>query len=381
MESVRELMDQFIIGGHDIRIVGGFVRSIIMGNQPKDVDFCTPATPDDMRRIAEDNDWSIIATGEEFGTMTFVIDDECFEVTTLRKDVETDGRWAVTEYTADYMEDAARRDFTMNAMSIDITGKLYDYFGGLDDIRDNRIRFVGKAEDRIREDYLRVLRYFRFASELGMDTDMRAELQDFAHMDVREGLKTVSGERIWAEMKRIFMGKDRVRVVNAMIQCGIGATIGLGLTEDTRFLDNADDPVTVLSTLAVDADWFAKHWRLSNKEADKLAWLGRRLSFLTEDVILNALVLGAPREYVISSLTLYGGDDLIGFAEEVTIPEFPVRGQDLLDLGHKPGSNVGMLLKEMKSHWLQSSYSLSKEELLSSLVAGPLIQTRHVHNG
>ena len=147
---------------HEMRIVGGAVRDIALGKSPKDIDFATDATPDEMMEILDKAGIRHKPTGLEHGTITAILDNEPFEITTLRADTETDGRHAKVEFVKSWKEDAKRRDLTYNAMSMDIEGNVYDYFGGMDDLQDKVSKFVGDAEERITEDYLRILRYFRF---------------------------------------------------------------------------------------------------------------------------------------------------------------------------------------------------------------------------
>jgi tRNA nucleotidyltransferase (CCA-adding enzyme) len=163
-----KLAELFKANKHELRVAGGAVRDILMGIHPHDVDFATTATPDQVKQMLTGANIRMINTnGEKHGTITARIDDkENFEVTTLRVDVVTDGRHAVVEYTQDWQLDASRRDLTMNALYLDLEGTVYDYFNGIDDLNHRRIRFVGDPVERIREDYLRILRYFRFFGRL-----------------------------------------------------------------------------------------------------------------------------------------------------------------------------------------------------------------------
>ena len=152
--------------GYEVRIVGGAVRDLVLGKEPKDIDMATNATPDEMMKVFDAAGIRYEPTGLQHGTITVILDGEPIEITTLRIDAETDGRHAEVEFTKDWKLDAERRDLTYNAMSVDLNGNLFDYFGGVDDIRDKVTRFVGNAEERIKEDYLRILRYFRFQGRM-----------------------------------------------------------------------------------------------------------------------------------------------------------------------------------------------------------------------
>lgn len=198
--ALHDIAEAFGRNGHEVRLVGGAVRDVVMGKQPKDWDMATDAVPERTLQILEE-------IGKPFdlsnghGTVSIIIDGETYEITTLRKDVETDGRHAKVEFVTDFKADAARRDFTMNAMSMDIvTGEVFDYFGGRADINERVIRFVGNPHQRIREDYLRILRFFRFALRYGWA--MNTLDLDAIRCNVH-GLRQVSGERIWSEVKRM----------------------------------------------------------------------------------------------------------------------------------------------------------------------------------
>lgn len=163
--DVKTLGELFSRNGFEIRVVGGAVRDVALGKSPKDIDLATDATPQEMQKMFDRAMIKHIPTGIEHGTLTAVLNNEPYEITTLRADTETDGRHAEVKFVKSWEEDAKRRDLTYNAMSMDIEGNLYDYFGGMDDLQDKVSKFVGDAEQRIKEDYLRILRYFRFKAD------------------------------------------------------------------------------------------------------------------------------------------------------------------------------------------------------------------------
>jgi tRNA nucleotidyltransferase/poly(A) polymerase len=216
--AVRKLADLFAQQGTEVRCVGGAVRDIVMDRKPKDWDMATPALPERTFQILEQ-------IGKPFdlsnghGTVSIILDDETYEITTLRVDAETDGRHAKVEFVNDWKLDAARRDFTFNAMSMDpLTGRLFDFFGGEQDIRDKMVRFVGVPAARIQEDYLRILRFFRFACRFDFDvapTDLAAVIQNVA------GLDKVSGERIWMEIKQIVVMERALDYIELMKAVGV----------------------------------------------------------------------------------------------------------------------------------------------------------------
>jgi tRNA nucleotidyltransferase/poly(A) polymerase len=219
-QAVREVFAAFAWQAHEIRLVGGCVRDLVLGVQPKDWDMCTPSTPDQVTKVLADAGYKPFDLSNGHGTVSVIIWGDTIEITTLRIDAETDGRHATVEFTTDWAKDAERRDFTWNAMSMDDRGQIYDYFGGMDDLKNNYIRFVGNAEKRIQEDYLRILRYFRFAQRFNMAMSI-SDLNVIYRNAF--GLKVVSSERIWMEMQKILAGD--------------GASYYLKLMNDNRVLD------------------------------------------------------------------------------------------------------------------------------------------------
>ena len=215
----RAVMDALTADGGAARFVGGAVRNALLGEPVGDVDIATPLVPDEVMRRLQAAGLGAVPTGIAHGTVTAVSGGKPFEVTTLRRDVETFGRRAVVAYTTDWAEDAARRDFTMNALYADEDGAIYDYFGGLADLEARRVRFVGDARTRIREDYLRILRLFRFHAWYGrgeIDSEALAAAQA-----EKAGLKLLSGERVQKEVLRLLEAKEPSPAVRVMEQSGI----------------------------------------------------------------------------------------------------------------------------------------------------------------
>lgn len=369
-QDLLDLQMMFDTHRHEIRVVGGAVRDLILGHDPKDIDLCTTATPDQMIEIAESFPFAchVVPTGLQHGTVTFVFKGGgAYEVTTLRIDTDTDGRHADVQFTTSFEQDAARRDLTINAMSMDIGGNVYDYFGGINDLRANVIRFVGDPETRIREDYLRILRYFRFAARFGSmlhQEDLQI-IQAWAG-----GLKFISKERIWSEMSRL-LGCDpyaRRLTMETMERYGVLDAIGLDFRYEHghSIMERADCPVTALACyLKSDPEEFARGWKMSVPEINKLKWVStKKLDCPFQYEIEDLLVSGAPREWVVSWTKLHGDARCVFHAENWPIPEFPVKGQDLLDAGMKPGKEVGKALANMKRVWIESRFTKTKDDLL-----------------
>ena len=215
-ESSRKLMDVLTASGAEARFVGGCVRDALLGKIDADVDLdvATGLLPDQIIERLEAAEIKAIPTGIAHGTVTAIIAGQSFEITTLRKDVACDGRHADVQFTDDFELDAKRRDFTINAMSTDRLGRLFDYFGGVEDLKAGRIRFVGNAEERVREDYLRILRFFRFYARFGRPPADQQALQ--ACKVEAAGLARLSGERIRSEMLKLLASGNAVAALTLM---------------------------------------------------------------------------------------------------------------------------------------------------------------------
>lgn len=225
-ESLIEIHRRFFHSGFDLRLVGGPVRDLVRGSVPKDWDCCVDCPPETTMQILEDGGYKPFDMSNGHGTITCHVDGIEYEITTLRIDVETDGRHAEVEWTNDFREDALRRDFTVNAMSMSlINGWVYDYFDGVNDLETKTLRFVGEPSERIKEDYLRILRYFRFMGKLGFDKVHRPSYK--AICQLKSGLDHISGERVWSEMQQIFCDPNHERLIHLMRESGVLRTLGL----------------------------------------------------------------------------------------------------------------------------------------------------------
>lgn len=224
--DLLRLESVFHASGYEFRLVGGVVRDLLLEKTPKDVDIATECTPDVMMKLFEAHGIRYIPTGLEHGTVTAHINHKDYEVTTLRLDRVTDGRHAEVEFTKDWREDAERRDLTINAMSLDLQGNLYDYFDGEKHLAEKRVVFVGDARKRIREDFLRILRYFRFYGRIVPSP----ELHDAATLDaIREaadGLRQISVERVWVEVGQILQGNHAPHLLRTMYSLQVARHIG-----------------------------------------------------------------------------------------------------------------------------------------------------------
>jgi poly(A) polymerase/tRNA nucleotidyltransferase (CCA-adding enzyme) len=347
----------------EARVVGGAVRDTLAQRTLADVDLASPLPPETvMERLAAAG-MKVVPTGLAHGTVTTVAAGRPIEITTLRRDVETDGRHAVVAFTDDWREDAARRDFTINAMSMTRDGAVFDYFNGMSDLRAGRLRFVGDPAARVAEDYLRVLRFFRFFARYGgvePDEATLAALRGGVHR-----LGSLSVERVWQELTRILAAPDPVASVALMNRLGVLAAV---VPEGTDFsalsrLVALGAPVDALLRMAAllngDVLAFASRLKLSLAERDRLMALRAAPLARPEDdeATLRRLLADTPVDVLVDRTWLSGGDgaswDLLRQRlKSLPIKNFPLEGRDVLALGVPPGPRVGELLRTVRTWWL-----------------------------
>ena len=363
-QAIRKLDKVFKKNQYEVRIVGGAVRDIALGKEPKDIDFATDATPDEMIAMLDKEGIRHIPTGIEHGTITAVIDGEDFEITTLRADTNTDGRHADVEFVRSWEEDAKRRDLTYNAMSMDIDGTVHDYNGGMDDLQDKVSRFVGDPEERIKEDYLRILRYFRFQSKLDSPKWDDATLN--AIKDNADGMTGLSVERIWQEMSKLLMGSSAKEALEWMNKTGVSSKIGLEGINPAK-LGEPTGPIIALARM-LDSSGIARDWKMSNYDREMFDFLikhkGENINpKQAQDMIIN----GASQDHLLAWANMHGKNDVYDAVHGFEQPDFPINGKDLLARGYVAGPNLGKMIADLKDEWMKSNYKLSKEDLLNKV--------------
>jgi poly(A) polymerase/tRNA nucleotidyltransferase (CCA-adding enzyme) len=347
----------------EARVVGGAVRDTLAGRPVTEIDLATPRTPVEVTQALEHVGIRAVPTGVEHGTVTAAVDGRGFEITTLRRDVETDGRHAVVAFTDDWQADAARRDFTINAMSLTRTGEVFDYYGGIADLRAGIVRFVGDPATRIAEDYLRILRYFRFLARYGGGSAESAALT--AIRAGVAGLARLSVERVWSELARILATPDPRMAVQLMAELGVLAAVMPEGADPARLgrLVTADAPADPLLRLAAlltgNPAAFAARLRLSAVERDRLAALCAKPVPCPDDndAALRRLLADEPGEMLIDRTWLAGGNAPEWVALRARLarmprPVFPLEGRDVLALGEPEGPRVGTLLRAVRQWWL-----------------------------
>ena len=355
--SIKKLDKVFKDNNFEVRIVGGAVRDLALDKTPKDIDLATDATPDEMMAILDKAGIRHKPTGLEHGTLTAILDNEPFEITTLRADKETDGRHAEVEFVKSWEEDAKRRDLTYNAMSMDMEGNVFDYFGGMDDLQDKVSKFVGDAEERITEDYLRILRYFRFQGRLSTPTWDKDTLK--AISSNVKGLQKISAERVWQEMSKVLSGNNVASILDYMSKTGVSKVIGLS-TIDLNKVKDKGNPIVALAQTGNTID-IAKRWKLSNVQANMLDFLVKNKNNSLDQKKVEDMIADGINKDLISALATLQSKDVNIDAE---VPNFPVTCADLIATGMKPGPEIGAKLGQLKHKWKQSNFKATKDELL-----------------
>jgi poly(A) polymerase/tRNA nucleotidyltransferase (CCA-adding enzyme) len=341
------------------RVVGGAVRDALAGRSVTDVDLATGMRPDEVIRRLREAGLKAVPTGLDHGTVTAVAGHRGFEVTTLRRDVETDGRHAVVDYTDDWRADAARRDFSINAMSMRPDGAVFDYFGGIADLSAGVVRFVGEPATRIAEDTLRILRFFRFQARYGSGPADAAALA--AIRAGVSGIARLSAERVWSEVKGILAAPDPRGVMALMEETGVLAAVlpeGAAPERLARLVDSGAPPDPVLRLAALldgDAAALSERLRLAGAERDRLLALrvgGAPPDDADDDALRRALA-DTPGDILVGRAWLDGrGAALRARLAAIPRPVFPLRGRDLRAAGVPPGPDLGELLRQIRDWWM-----------------------------
>ena len=380
--ALQQLFKVIADAGGEARVAGGAVRNALLKIPVADVDLATNLPPERVTEVCEAAGLRVHPTGIDHGTVTVVSDGHPYEVTTLRHDVETDGRRATVKYTDDWQADALRRDFTMNAMYCDARGKIYDFTDGYRDTLRNRIRFVGSPSERIMEDYLRILRFFRFHARFGKGRPYKVGFE--ACVRHAKGLDQLSAERIRQEMFKLMAAPGAVPTLKLMAKSGILKHL-LPYTEDWRVIQRLPpDPLLRLAVLSAEPLTIKTRWRLSNAEGKRLEEIaslmaptpGLRLK--EQRVVLHHMGAEAWRDLVRigwarsrAAMDDKGWKRMLRLPDRWPIPRLPVSGGDLIELGLTPGPEIGAALKRLEDWWVASDFKPRKDELLKRVGRGP----------
>ncbi|PAQ02803.1 CCA tRNA nucleotidyltransferase [Mesorhizobium mediterraneum] len=398
-KHLQRLLAALADGGEEARVAGGAVRNALLGQPVADVDIATTCLPDETIRRAEAAGFKAVPTGIEHGTITIVAGGKPFEVTTLRADIETDGRRAKVSFGRDWKADAQRRDFTINALYAEADGTVVDLVGGIADIEARRLRFIGDPEARIREDYLRILRFFRFFAWYG---DGRPDAEGLkACARLKEGLSQLSVERVWSELKKLLAAPDPSRALLWMRQASVLTSVlpesekwGIdaihALTRTEKDLGWTPDPLLRLEAIVppdvARMKTLAERLRFSVSEAVRLRqWtLTAPVAPKTTEVELAKRLYRGDRQGFVDRLRLSlasararavedndalleagGFSRLLAFAGKWKKPDFPLKGADLTTLGASPGPKLGATLKNLENEWIESGFALDRGALLN----------------
>ena len=396
-KGLQQLFAASKAAGGEARVVGGAVRDWLMGIDPSslyklcrtsggDVDVASTLLPAQTMELAAQLGWKAIPTGIDHGTVTLVLPERIVEVTTLRRDVETDGRHATVSFTDDWKEDAARRDFTMNALYMDADGTITDYFDGQKNLKAHLVRFIGDAATRIAEDGLRMLRYFRFLASHGKPPADEAALAAIAAK--KEMVVALSGERIANEMRKLLSVENPAYALRLMKQTGIAPLVFGREIEPQSVIRlhmlevQADYQISVWARAllllpdsgAADATWLSERWKLSRHETGQLQVLVKLPKFdssAPKHMHTRLLRLHhAPvyLDWLLVQAALTPGIDIAAYAAlamDFVAPVFPVTAKDLMAKGMSEGKALGEALAQLEKRWEESDYTLSKDLLLN----------------
>ncbi|MBR2687123.1 MAG: CCA tRNA nucleotidyltransferase [Aquamicrobium sp.] len=398
-KHLKRLLEALSSDGEEARVAGGAVRNALIGEPVADIDVATTTLPDETVRRARAAGFKAVPTGIDHGTITVVASGKGYEVTTLRADVETDGRHAKVSFGRDWKADAERRDFTINALYATADGTVIDLVGGIADIEARQLRFIGDAEKRIREDYLRILRFFRFFAWYGAGRPDAEGLKACARL--KEGLDQLSAERVWSELKKLLSAPDPSRALLWMRQAGVLSRV---LPESEKWgIDAIHGLVAAERDLGWPAQALLRLEAIVPPDAARMKVLAERLRFstdegnrlqrwalapaiemkTTEGTLAKTLYLG-DRQSIVDRLKLSlasarvrvamdgnaaltdagGYARLLGFAEKWEKPVFPIKGADISALGVPPGPKFGTLLKNLEGEWIGKGFKPDRGALL-----------------
>jgi poly(A) polymerase len=386
-EETQAVFDALQAHGIETRAVGGAVRNTLLGLTVTEVDLATTAVPEEVMALAAKAGLKAVPTGIDHGTVTLVASGVPFEVTTLRRDVETFGRHARIAYTQDWEEDARRRDFTLNALYADRDGRVFDPLGGYADLRAGQVRFIGDAEERIKEDYLRILRFFRFHAYYGKGPLDPAGLA--AAVRLRGGLDQLSAERVAAELRRILIAPQAAGAIKVLYDYGLLTGLLGGVPRLADFvrliaiesaLGRAPEPSLRLAVLAVfveeDVARLTQRFRLSNAEQTVLALAASHGTRPPDEAEAKVLLYRLGPKDCASLVQIDWARSgaapvdpawrkVLALTESWKAPAFPLRGADIVALGELKGPEIGEALNRLERVWIESGFTLDRDQLLA----------------
>ena len=376
-----------------VRFVGGCVRKSLCGENIDDVDLATSLEPNEVKKRLNKADIKVIDSGISHGTVTIILNQKKFEITTLRKDISTDGRHAKVEFTTDWEQDASRRDFTINAIYVDIDGRIFDPLNGMSDLQNGRIKFIGSSEQRIQQDYLRILRYFRFFIQYSKTTYDQDIIQSIKRNI--NGLNKISNERIFDELKKILSlnkiydlfenNKSKEVILNIFPELKYYERLNKINSLEQKLKDKYDNHL-VLALLLIDQsknyEYFCHKYKTSNSIENSFKNISKNFENLKNNEFfleknIKRLIYLSNKEYV-KNLLLFSicvNDQkevlnvkkLLNYINNCEIPKFPISGDYLKKHGYETGEKLGKKLKLLEEKWIDNNFVLDEEVLNKSL--------------
>lgn len=374
--------------GGALRFVGGAVRDSLAGHKNFDLDLATDLSPEELVEACEEKGLKTVPIGIKFGTVGVVINDKVLEITSLRKDVETDGRHAVVEFTSDWDVDASRRDLTINAVYADEKGNVFDYYNGIEDLENGVVKFIGNPSQRIKEDYLRILRFFRFYSLFGKGEIDKKALK--ACIENRDGIKKLSVERIRNEFEKIILTNNAAKILKVMFENDILAyflpespnldklqfLIDLvdkyNIPHDARrrlfILYNPDENL---------AENLTSRLKLSKKQRDLfISWAiyNPSLEEFQQTDALRKILYRHGRDFAFNKFLIQAAfamqepndlADIINEINNLEIPKFPITGKQILNLGIENKHKIGEVIDALEEEWIENNFEINNEALIS----------------
>lgn len=368
------ILSAFAVAGEEARIIGGAVRNALIGADIADLDLATTALPQRTIEIAEERGWKAVPTGIEHGTITIVIAGKPYEVTTLREDIATDGRHAEVRFGRDFRGDAARRDFTINAMAVSADARLHDFFGGLADLAARRVRFIGDPDQRLKEDYLRALRFLRFSAAYAEGPLDAPGLAACARQ--RAGFSRLSRERIRLETLKLVVAPRALAVMREAEALGLLTDLvelkpDLDAFEAVIAREAAPDVLTRLFALYRDQRSAMRHaLRLSNRENARMEAMSGALELLEDGAGPDLVAYRFP-EALPHLPALWPA-----IADWPEPPVFHLRGEDLLKAGLPAGPRIGELLKAIEARWIAAGFPAGRPAQLALMQAEFAVSAR-----
>ena len=376
-----------------VRFVGGCVRKAVSGENIDDIDLATSLEPDEIKKRLNKEDINVIETGISHGTVTAILNKKKFEITTLRKDISTDGRHAKVEFTSNWKQDASRRDFTINAIYADIEGRIFDPLNGVSDLQNGIVKFIGSPEARIQEDYLRILRYFRFFTQYSK-TDYDQDTIKSIKQNIN-GLNKISNERIFDELQKILSLKN----VYSLFSRNQSKEIILNIFPQFKYherlsrinnldgkLRNKYDKYLILALLIIDQsnnyEYFCHKYKTSNSIKKRFKNISKNFKdlenkkFYSEENIKKLIYLSNKDD--VEDLLLFSAcannkietsiiEKLVDYVSTCEIPKFPISGDYLKNHGYETGETLGNKLKLLEEKWIANNFVLDKKILEKSL--------------